>query len=242
MRISKAEALKGANIAGKARKIANNTFKYMRPGGAEVIRLHRTDIIIKQPDGRTVLNTGGWQTATTKDRINALSGFRVYSDRGQWIVSDGAGTRIPFHDGMTLPDDFNTPTAALAERTREHRRLARDISKFVAGIDKLESLPMPDASDCWYCAMFQAENPRQRGCQHVGVAREQGQSENNQDYSHLREHIAENYLHGSLIVNAMRWAGYQDRQIGMYLHAIGPRRAVKSALRRYLRRKLGLPA
>lgn len=37
------------------------------------VRLHETVVVAYLPDGRYVLNTGGWNTATTKDRINSFS-------------------------------------------------------------------------------------------------------------------------------------------------------------------------
>jgi len=52
----------------------------------------------------------------------------------------------------------------------------------------------------------------------------------------------EGYLHGSLLVNAMRWAGYKDEGISLCygMAKRGNRDAFKRALRRYLKRKLGL--
>jgi hypothetical protein len=37
------------------------------------------------------------------------------------------------------------------------------------------------------------------------------------DTEHLREHIKENYMHGSLIVNALRFCGYRDQGIRFIL-------------------------
>ncbi len=51
------------------------------------VRLHRTDVVTLHPDGSQTLNSGGWRTVTTKDRINAYSMARVWSDRGEWKVA-----------------------------------------------------------------------------------------------------------------------------------------------------------
>lgn len=52
------------------------------------VELHNTVVIRFQPNGRVVLNSGGWRTMTTKDRINAyLPGeLRVSSERGTWMI------------------------------------------------------------------------------------------------------------------------------------------------------------
>ena len=57
------------NDVMRSRKIGNNTFEIIYKDGNRAIRLHKTDIITF---GATafILNTGGWSTVTTKDRIN----------------------------------------------------------------------------------------------------------------------------------------------------------------------------
>lgn len=52
------------------------------------------------------LDSGGWQTATTKTRMNQASnqfdlGFRVYQKDFDWFV-DYKGKTIDFKDGMRL--------------------------------------------------------------------------------------------------------------------------------------------
>ena len=55
---------------------------------------------------------GGWQTVTTKSRLNAIldangcGGERVFQKKGQWFVSVNNGrnnfTTVPFFSGMRL--------------------------------------------------------------------------------------------------------------------------------------------
>jgi hypothetical protein len=59
------------------------------------------------------------------------------------------------------------------------------------------------------------------------------------DTGHLLNHIEEGYLPGSLIVNALRFAGIEDAGIAFYLHDTKHARA-RNAVRRYIGRKLGL--
>ncbi len=55
------------------------------------VTYHSTNVVTVYPNGRIVLDTGGWQTATTKARMNQASnqfglGFCVYQKAFQWYV------------------------------------------------------------------------------------------------------------------------------------------------------------
>lgn len=56
--------------------VANNTRLLRHPDGTITLRYHRTDIVTYLPDGNLQLRTGGWQTSTTKDRLNLALGAR----------------------------------------------------------------------------------------------------------------------------------------------------------------------
>lgn len=92
--------------------IARSTFHYHTTEGHDVIRYHRTDIIVKK-DGRTVLHSGGWRTLTTKERLNEYlpREYGVFSYKGEWWVQyEDQDWPMPgyvkFYDGMVLPDAF----------------------------------------------------------------------------------------------------------------------------------------
>ena len=51
-------------------KIGNNTWAEMLSGGVIGIRLHNTIIVELSPDGPVKFTTGGWNTVTTRERIN----------------------------------------------------------------------------------------------------------------------------------------------------------------------------
>ena len=89
-----------AEIEGKAKLVARNTFQYLTPDGWLITRLHLTDII-KEKGKDIILNTGGWFTVTTKDRINRFAPCYVYSKKGIWYV-DHKGNTFPFYNGMNL--------------------------------------------------------------------------------------------------------------------------------------------
>ena len=69
-RTTKVDSLRNVRGVKSAKKIGNNTFEVIYKDGCKAIRLHRTDIITYRPDGSYILNTDGWQTVTTKRRIN----------------------------------------------------------------------------------------------------------------------------------------------------------------------------
>ena len=56
------------------------------------------------------LYDGGWQSVTTKSRLNALcyelaTGFSVFQKNWDWFVSDFQNTVVDFTDGITV--DYN---------------------------------------------------------------------------------------------------------------------------------------
>lgn len=105
---------------------------------------------------------------------------------------------------------------------KEYNKVKRNIAKYVKLIDKVEELPKPQLSDCWYCCM-RTEKGETLGDITAG--------------DHLTSHLRENYLHGSILVNAMKERGYTDQQIG-YHYQLNVREAFKLALRTYLNKRL----
>jgi hypothetical protein len=79
--------------------------------GRAHIRYHKTDILTffdLRVDGfyRWVeINTGGWQTRSTKDRLNQfLPDYRVHQVKGEWFVRPNPlHDVLPFREGMRLP-------------------------------------------------------------------------------------------------------------------------------------------
>lgn len=227
--------------AWKPKIIARNTFRYERDGET-VIRLHATDIARKMFDGSVILNSGGWKTVTTKDRMNGAMpvGYCLSQERGAWfIVKYGNGarmigaTRVPYFDGIQVPQCFEGKPGKGAKVAAQEEKLRKQIRKFVSKLDGMQCLPEPSQGDCWDCCLRDAEGK---------TMGEHSKSD------HILSHIKEGYLHGSLIMNALVWAGYRnpsfiwqlessDRQQGRKLHNGGN---VKRALKRYLYRQCGL--
>ena len=224
--------------AWKPRIVARNTFKFERDGET-VIRLHGTDVVRRLPDGSAILNSNGWRTVTTKDRMNANmpAGAHLYSERGQWWISDcqwGREKRVAFFDGIQVPQCLDSAKSKAKSEREENaqKKLRAQIKRFVGKLAKLECLPEPSQGDCWFCCLRDASGKTM--------------GQHGDDTGHILEHVREGYLHGSLIWNALVWAGYRDpafiwqtenhyRARGDFKHADWARRA----LRRYLLRKLG---
>lgn len=70
------------------RKIANNTQleKYSDREYAAV-RLHSTEVVRYYPNGDIQLNSGGYRTSTTKERLNTFSPVNVSQRDFAWYVN-----------------------------------------------------------------------------------------------------------------------------------------------------------
>jgi hypothetical protein len=83
------------------RKVGNNTYAEILHDGSVGIMLHSTYVVKIHPDNTHTLNSGGWQTLTTKDRINQYSPIRVYQRKFEWFVTIN-NKEYPFMDGMVV--------------------------------------------------------------------------------------------------------------------------------------------
>lgn len=83
------------------RKVGNNTYAEILSDGSVGIMLHSTYVVKIHADGTYTLNSGGWQTSTTKDRINQYSPKKVSQRQYEWFVSVN-GKEYPFIDGMVV--------------------------------------------------------------------------------------------------------------------------------------------
>lgn len=138
----------------RRRKLANNTHLIIRNDGGYGIKLHDTEVIVHYPSS-IVLNSGGWQTVTTKARMNEFSTAHVYSDGGVWMV-DWYGKEFPFADGMelyyggTVTGAGNDPNA-----TKKLRKRVNQFAKDYADAFTNGMVPAPSGGDCWLCMMPQ---------------------------------------------------------------------------------------
>jgi hypothetical protein len=87
----------------KAKKVANNTLRIETEKGY-IIRLHDTNIL--EFDGKGyILDSGGFMTKTTKERLNEYlpEPFYISQKNFEWFITIGNdGEKIPFFDGIKL--------------------------------------------------------------------------------------------------------------------------------------------
>jgi len=97
--------VRGKNNRSK-RKIDNNTTAYIEYDGSVSVELHSTKVVVLYPNGLVKLQTGGWMTPTTKDRMNRYSPVRVTQRKGEWYVSlscsNGCRNEFPFMENMVV--------------------------------------------------------------------------------------------------------------------------------------------
>lgn len=205
--------LQGRNA--QRRKIANNTYLERR-GDDIAVRLHSTDVVTVSRDDTVTLDSGGWLTVTTKERMNRFGPVYVYSDKGIWYVSRvHAGTYETlgrYFDGIRISDTNEImnplPTDAVERADRERKATEKAIRAYAKRC--ATEMPMPDDGDCWICLFGGGTD-----C--------------------LASHVDENYVHGSLIIRALADKGYRDPMLILHMRMSD---AIGRAVRSYLSREL----
>jgi hypothetical protein len=161
-----------------SKKLENNTY-LIKDGENIAIKLHQTNVVTYKPNGDIVLNSGGWKTVTTKDRINKYSNARIFQKNNQWFLGD-----FIFNDGVIISKGKvknalkNTPVKEKAF-TKEKKVIKDYCKAFVTALfdGKVEK---PSSGDCWVClGMFQNDN------------------------EHIKDHIEEGYFVPSLLKQAL---------------------------------------
>lgn len=170
--------------SGSRPKIVDrNTVEYIRPDGTVCIRLHLTDVVATLPNGDVVLNSGGWRTSTTKDRIGQYQ--RIWQDKNNWYVSHGGATHL-FADGITLhPDGTVTGAGKLPDR-----KLLKAIREYAAAFADALPVSPPSNGDCFGCLFSEVGNESPYSYPLGG--------------GHLLEHIRERYYVPSLLARVLR--------------------------------------
>jgi hypothetical protein len=237
---SMVSSLEGTPV--EVKKIGYCRLLYTRKDGKKVIRHHSTDVLFFDPLEQTVeIHNGGWFSPTTKKTINEglrLFGFPfgIYQSKSLWwIIRNGEPfpSSRPFFDGIILDNSGKILNPPEVDPIQESKRLLKLVSRFLKSLRNLETLPLPSPGDCWLCSMHTQDG---KTLGEIG-------SDNR---GHLITHLEESYIHGSLILNAMRKAGYQKTGIAI-LTAWGfedktrwSKTSVSSALSRYLKKNLNL--
>lgn len=239
---------------GRKRKLANNTY-LSKTDDYYAITLHGTELIKFYPD-KTILSSGGWRTATTKDRLNAFSGFNIWQDKGIWYIGSRVkegdalqGGAIVFADGITYQNGQWLNTGPAPEKTQKLRKQIKQYAKdFVAALFA-GKVPKPSNGDCWYCVMVVSEPKKDKG-KTLGEAIK--------DRSHIIGHIKEKYYVPSLLVRACKTFGISQMAWNCIAVAFGEhpehkniltdtlakvmKQQIENAVRRYCYRQLDTAA
>ena len=107
-RTTKVDSLRNVRGVKSAKKIGNNTFEVIYKDGCKAIRLHRTDVVTFRRDGSCVLNSDGWETITTKDRMNKYAPVIVYQVDYIWYIKQKnskfpqKGEPVRYYDYMVI--------------------------------------------------------------------------------------------------------------------------------------------
>ena len=86
----------------------SNTSVEVDSEGYTDVRLHGNRIATINPHGDITLSSCGWETVTTKSRLNAIlqevkTGFSIFQKQFEWFLN-GQGRTVDFFDGMILLD------------------------------------------------------------------------------------------------------------------------------------------
>jgi len=100
-KVSRAKQLAEQGILS-SKLVKNNTRLTTYKNGDKVLKLHSTDII-KWQGNNIILNTGGWNTMTTRARFNQFlpDGISVFRQKGKTILNV-RGAEIEFYDGIEI--------------------------------------------------------------------------------------------------------------------------------------------
>tara|TARA_B100000949_G_scaffold233687_1_gene250731 strand:+ start:246 stop:965 length:720 start_codon:yes stop_codon:yes gene_type:complete len=178
----------------ESRKYANNTY-WQRRGENIALKLHNTDIVTLYPTGDMTLNTGGWYTVTTKERINRVLPrvFYLHQEKGRWFVVNRLDDETyVFMDGMKITSEWKVEGSGIYE-PKADKAVREKVRRYANLCTSEIPLEMPSGGDCWFCA-FKTQDGKALG--------------DTTDDEHLDQHMEEGYVVPSLVWNALEEAGY----------------------------------
>jgi hypothetical protein len=129
--------------------IVHNTWLILDTNSNDVaVHLHQTDIITFKPDGAIILDTGGWESKLTKDRMNEyLDHHRVGSERGVWTISSG-GIDYFFENDMVINPDGTIDAQPIFAKKLE-KLTGKSINTYDGLIKAIEGLSIEELVKAW---------------------------------------------------------------------------------------------
>jgi len=154
------------------------------------IRYWDTDVVTIHEDNTYTLNSGGYLTMTTKERINEYSPGRLYQNKGLWYHKNDMvfiDNCIVDADGMPIAVDKDMTINTRLVKGKLDRMVSKYIKGFMSMLMETKTMPMPSNGDCWGCLMVDASG--KTDCM---------------GYDHLLSHFTEKYYVPSLLANAVK--------------------------------------
>jgi len=104
-------------------RLENNT-RLVKRGSSFGIKLHNTCVVILHPNGSSEIRTGGWQTVTTKNRINKYSPHaRITQKDYAWYINGSWESGTPYERAETWTPGYGKvrfrPNGTLAMETEK---------------------------------------------------------------------------------------------------------------------------
>ncbi len=161
------------------------------------LRYHDTNVVTADSGGRVILNSGGWHTMTTKERMSEYGPCFVRQERGVWYAMF-QGKEYVFEDGMVLNEKTGNVTGAGSQS--DVLKLRKDVKgyvkKYIAAL-QAGTLGKPGLADCFMCQFSKADGSSAMG-----------------DGEHIESHIEESYLVPSLGVCVLKEQGPNGEGLG----------------------------
>jgi hypothetical protein len=223
----------------------------VRDHGGVGIKHHSTVVIKYAPSGTITLDTQGWHTPTTKERLNNWlpRNWGVYQENHVWYLWHRGEAEYrfkpgpenkqtwTFEDGMQILADGKVIGAGDAEERKALIKAAkRYVKKFTEAL--MAGKVGPPSGDCFYC------------CMTTDDGRTLGEVTGD---SHILSHIEEDYFVPSLLIRAVqtgpssqmaKWLTQELMETGGQPEEIWAmdllKRQISTCLRKYVFRQLGL--
>lgn len=230
-------------VPAAGKPLCNNTRLFRRADDCYAVRLHDTDVVTVFANGTIALNTGGWYTMTTKDRITSYAPVRIVSDRGVWYVEHNitlqrADAKARKEFGLPNRHEMRYVSFENDPHYNQHKAFYKRVSE-LSRVPYFDGIMFGPGGRClngvqpaqWrkYLRERDAMTKRvQDYCTKFNRALAKGipmpgpgdcwfcSMIGGDNHHHLLGHMDEDYFVPSLAVNAIRAKGYSDA--GVYIH------------------------
>ena len=137
----------------KGKLLADNTRLVAREGYFAIV-YHKTEIVKIYPNDTYELNSGGWHTYSTKERLNTFSPVNLHADKGLWYFNGNI-----YEDGIRV--DAKGKPVSKVKKASDVEAKKRALDKAIKGYItrfcdhlKEEGVDDPGPGDCWLCGLL----------------------------------------------------------------------------------------